>query len=318
MTTYELFSDRLIEQVLRKKSHVVVGLDPVYEKLPSILKRGAGDSLKDICRAIFDFNRTLIDATYDIVPAIKPQVAFYERYGVEGMKAFEKTVRYGKKKGLIVIEDAKRNDIGSTATAYSDGHLGRVRLSSRNIAVFDLDAITVNPFLGSDGILPFLFDVREYRKGIFILVKTSNPSSRELQDLYIVSGNKKQKVYEYLSQLVNKWGKDTIGEYGYSSVGAVVGATFPNDAKLLRKLMPKTYFLVPGFGAQGGQASDIVHCFNKDGLGAIIAASRSINYAYKNNKKYGSKHYGSAARDAVLRMNFEVNKALEKAGILTW
>ena len=311
------FSDSLISKIMEKKSHIIVGLDPVHERLPSCLKPQPAKSLKDICKSIIEFNSRLIDAVYDIVPAIKPQVAFYERYGIEGMKVFLETVKYGRGKGLIVIEDAKRNDIGSTAEAYSDGHIGRVSINNKKCPVFDLDAITVNPYLGSDGIKPFLNDLVNYGKGIFILVKTSNPSSKEIQDLQIVIRTKRKRLYEILAEQVNIWGMRTIGEYGYSSVGAVVGATYPKEAKVLRKLMPKAYFLVPGFGTQGGKGSDIVSCFNKDGLGAIIAASRSINYAYQN-KRYRDKDYAEAAREAVIRMNKEINDELRRNKLLIW
>jgi orotidine-5'-phosphate decarboxylase len=312
------FADRLIEKIQLKKSHVVVGLDPDYDNLPTCMKKETDRTLKAISKVIEEFNLKLIDAIYDLVPAIKPQIAFYERYGIEGLKAFIKTVDYGKKKGLIVIEDAKRNDIGSTAAAYSDGHIGKVKLGKRNVPIFDVDAITVNPYLGADGVLPFLNDIKSYSKGIFILVKTSNPSSIELQDIKITYKKKERKLYEIVAMLVSKWGNEIIGNFGYSSVGAVVGATFPRDAKILRRLMPKTYFLVPGYGAQGGKASDIVHCFNEDGLGALIAASRSINYAFKNDRRFRDSEFAEAAREAVLKMNSEINRELQKVNLLNW
>lgn len=316
--TEQSFVDRLTELVAKKQSHIVVGLDPVYDNLPLTIKKEIDKNLKDISKAIIEFNFKLIDAIYDLIPAIKPQIAFYERYGMEGIKAFIRTVNYGKKKGLIVIEDAKRNDIGSTATAYSDGHIGKIRLFNQLKAIFDLDAITVNPYLGSDGILPFINDVQKYQKGIFVLVKTSNPSSTELQDIKVVYKREKYKLYEIVANLVNEWGLSCIGKCGYSSVGAVVGATFPNDSKRLRKLMPKAYFLVPGYGAQGGSASDIINCFNKDGYGALIAASRSINYAFKYDKRFKDNEFADAAREAVMKMNNEINKELQKAGLLNW
>ncbi|MCK9375093.1 MAG: orotidine-5'-phosphate decarboxylase [Syntrophobacterales bacterium] len=312
-----LFADRLIGQIFLKKSHIVVGLDPVYDLLPDILKTNKKHiTLKVICNAILDFNYDIIDCIYDIVPAVKPQIAFYEKYGVEGIKTFLKTVKYAQDKGLIVIEDAKRNDIGTTAAAYSDGHIGRVTLNDASLEVFNVDAITINPYLGSDGVMPFIKDIKKYNKGIFILVKTSNPSSKELQDIIVLNHGRQSKFYEIVAQMVSEWGMDNIGNFGYSSVGAVVGATFPKDAKILRKLMPKSYFLVPGYGAQGGMASDIVHCFNKDGLGAIVAASRSIIYAFKNNREYFNKNYQIRIREAALQMNSEINDSLYKFGIL--
>lgn len=312
------FADKLINKVKEKKSHVVVGLDPDHENFPQTIKKMASRSIEDIGSAIIEFNLRLIEAIHDLVPAIKPQIAFYERYGIEGIKAFFKIVNYGKEKGLIVIEDAKRNDIGSTAGAYSDGHIGKVRIDSHDIPTFDVDALTVNPYLGSDGIFPFIRDVKKYSKGIFVLVKTSNPSSVDLQDIKLLYGGREQKLYEVVARLVNIWGGDTIGSSGYSSVGAVVGATFPQDAKILRKLIPNAYFLVPGYGAQGGKASDVVHCFNKDGYGALIAASRSINYAFKNDKKFKDHEFAEAAREAVIKMNNDINDSLRRNNLLNW
>jgi len=313
------FADILIGQIRTKKSHVVVGLDPDFESFPNSIKSiAAGKSVRNISSAIAEFNIRLIDATHDLIPAIKPQIAFYERYGIEGIKAFVKTVKYAKKKGLIVIEDAKRNDIGSTAAAYSEGHIGKVKISARNVAVFDVDAITVNPYLGADGIFPFISDIKRYGKGIFVLVKTSNPSSVDLQDLTVVHNDSRKKLCEIVAKLVDEWGKNAIGNSGYSSIGAVVGATFPNDAKVLRELMPKSYFLVPGYGAQGGRASDIVTCFNNDGYGALIAASRSINYAFKYDNRFSDGQFADAAREAVKKMNREINDELQKHGLMHW
>lgn len=305
------FIDNLIEKIQEKKSHVVVGLDPDYELMPKYIVNKT-KMLDDVTETIFEFNSSIIDSVCDLVPAIKPQIAFFERYGIAGIKAFEKTVNYGKQKGLIVIEDAKRNDIGSTAMAYSEGHLGKVEIDGQKISVFDVDAITVNPYLGSDSIDPFLHDVQKYQKGIFVLVKTSNQSSIEIQDTKIINDNgEKYKLYELIAKLVDKWGKPLIGNSGYSSVGAVVGATFPKDAEILRKLMPNNYFLVPGYGAQGGSARDVINCFNKDGYGALISASRSINYAYMSSTKHGDKDFSKATREAVIKMNSEINQLLK-------
>ena len=313
-----MFIDNLIEKIKSKKSHVVVGLDPDYNKLPSYLLKNA-KSLEDISNSIFEFNSKIIESIYDIVPAIKPQIAFYERLGTAGINVFMKTIKLGKEKGLIVIEDAKRNDIGSTAVAYSEGHLGRIRISDKQFPAFDVDAITVNAYLGSDGIIPFTKDVHSYHKGIFVLVKTSNKTSTELQDITVMYNDKKTyKLYEIVAKLVHKWGKDYIGTYGYSSIGAVVGATFPNDAKILRKLMPHTYFLVPGYGAQGGKAEDIIHSFNKDGLGALISASRSIIFAYQKDNRFKEKHFAEAARAAVIKMNSDINETLKRNDLLIW
>ncbi len=312
------FIDNLINKIKFKKSHAVVGLDPDFNNFPAYFKNNAY-SLTEIGEAILEFNIKIIDAICDLVPAIKPQIAFYERYGLDGINAFVKTVNYGKKKGLIVIEDAKRNDIGSTATAYSEGHIGRVEINGKSVPVFDVDAITVNPYLGSDGIVPFLQDVKNYGKGIFVLVKTSNKSSIELQDIKINDEDgKTYKLYEVVAKLVDNWGKTVKGKSGYSSVGAVVGATFPTDARILRKLMPKTYFLVPGFGIQGGKAEDVISSFNEDGLGALINASRSVIYAYQFDEKFNEVQFADAARDAVLKMNKEINQELKKRQLLIW
>lgn len=312
------FIDKLIEKIKQKKSHIVVGLDPDYDKFPIHIRKKV-QSLDDFENAIYEFNKNIIDAVYDLVPAIKPQIAFYERYGLPGLTAFKKTIDYGKQKDLIVIEDCKRNDIGSTASAYADGHIGKITLANIKIPVFDVDAITVNPYLGTDGILPFIESVENYGKGLFILVKTSNKSSYEIQDL-IINTSKEQgiKLYEYVAKLVNNWGKDLIGKYGYSSIGAVVGATFPSEANVLRELMPNSYFLVPGFGAQGGTVSDIIPCFNKDGFGALISASRSIIYAYQSDKRFSSSEFPDASRSEVLSMNNKINRELKKMGILNW
>jgi orotidine-5'-phosphate decarboxylase len=310
------FIDNLIKKINDKKSHVAVGLDPDYESLPKSVKNINDCSLKDASSAIIKFNIEIIDSICDLVPAVKPQIAFYERYGIDGMKAFMKTVKHARRRGLIVVEDAKRNDIGSTATAYSEGHIGKVRINNTFTSVFDVDAITVNPYLGTDGILPFITSIKENAKGIFVLVKTSNPSSVDLQDVNVSGTKHREKLHQLVAKLVNQWGQNVIGDSGYSSVGAVVGATFPEDAKILRKLMPRSYFLVPGYGTQGGTASDIIHCFNKDGHGALIAASRSINYAYKRSKRYRNGRFGKAAREAVIEMNRDINDALDEAGLL--
>ncbi len=312
------FIDNFIEKIKEKKSHVVVGLDPDYDNIPEHLKKNETYSLADISEVIFEFNSKIIDAVSDLVAAIKPQIAFYERYGIDGINAFVKTVSYGKQKGLIVIEDAKRNDIGSTAIAYSEGHIGRIDISGRRIPVFDVDAITLNPYLGSDGIMPFVKDAQDFQKGIFVLVKTSNKSSVEIQDIKVIDNGNQHKLYEVVARKVNEWGKSIIGKYGYSSVGAVVAATFPEDTKILRNLMPNTYFLVPGYGAQGATAGDVVNSFNKDGFGALINASRSIIFAYKHSNEFNDNQFAEAAREAVIKMNKEINESLQKNNLLNW
>lgn len=312
-----IFVDKLIKKVKNKKSHVVIGLDPIFENFPNQFKKNVS-SLSSIGKKIWEFNKCIIDYTYDIVPAVKPQIAFYERYGLDGLLAFTKTVEYAKKNGLIVIEDAKRNDIGSTAMAYSDGHIGRVTIKNKIIPVFDVDAITVNPYLGSDGILPFIKNVQRYNKGIFVLVKTSNKSSVELQDVLIRYKNKNIKFYELVASYVNKWASNCIGKRGYSSVGVVVGATFPKEASTLRRLLPKSYFLVPGFGVQGGKAKDMIRFFNSDGFGALISSSRGINYAYIFDENEKGNKFDIAARNAAIRMNNSINTILYKSNLLRW
>jgi orotidine-5'-phosphate decarboxylase len=306
----EPFIDRLIREVTRKRCHVVVGLDPVYDRLPASLRQQYDPTLAGAGQAILEFNCRLIDAIHDLAPAIKPQIACFERYGLEGLAAFSRTVEYARDKGLIIIEDAKRNDIGSSAAAYADGHLGRVTLGGLSQRVWDVDALTVNPYFGTDGIQPFLQAVADYGKGIFVLVKTSNPSSAELQDLETLGPAGKEKLYEVVARRVGAWGEKYLGASGYSSVGAVVGATYPTEGRRLRELLPHTYFLVPGYGAQGAKASDLKWFFNRDGLGALIAAARSINYAYQNDPRYAEADFAAAAREELLRMSEEINREL--------
>jgi orotidine-5'-phosphate decarboxylase len=308
------FADRLIEKIKEKDSVVCVGLDPRFEDLPSQLKqeniKKFGEGKEAVAESFLEFNKKIIDSVCDIVPVVKPQMAFYEKYGSVGVKAFEQTVNYAKKKGLLVVEDAKRNDIGSTAEAYAQGHLGKINIGSKEIEGFDVDCLTVTPYLGIDGIKPFVEECKKYGKGIFVLVKTSNKSSVDLQDL--VSGNK--KIYEVMAELVEKWGAETEGTTGYKSVGAVVGATFPEEAVKLRQLLPKSIFLVPGYGAQGGAAKDVVPCFNTDGLGAIVNSSRGIIFAYKDNKysSFGENNFEKASFAAAKEMKEAISKALKE------
>ncbi|MDF2988584.1 MAG: orotidine 5-phosphate decarboxylase, subfamily 2 [Eubacterium sp.] len=310
-----MFIDRLIESIREKNNPTVVGLDPKIEYVPAFIREEAfkefGVSLKGAAEAIIRFNKLLIDAIYDQVPAVKPQLAYYEMYGVEGMIAFYETCKYAKSKGLLVIADGKRNDIGTTAEAYSKAFLGETALTAEiKEKAFDTDALTVSPYLGVDGIKPFVDDCINNEKGIFVLVKTSNKSSGQLQDLVTQDC---RSIYEIMAGYVNEWGKNVTGKYGYSSVGAVVGATYPNQAKLLRSIMKTAYILVPGYGAQGGTARDCVNSFNKDGLGAIVNASRSVMCAYMSDAwkgRYSEENFAEAARAEVIRMKDDLNSAL--------
>jgi orotidine-5'-phosphate decarboxylase len=313
--TINMFIDKLIESIKEKNNPTVVGLDPKIEYVPSFIKEKAfkefGVTLKGAAQAIIQFNKQLVDAVYDQVPAVKPQLAYYEMYGIEGMIAFDETCRYAGSKGLLVIADGKRNDIGTTAEAYSRAFLGETVLADEiKQKAFDTDALTVSPYLGIDGIKPFIDDCDKHEKGIFVLVKTSNKSSGQLQDLVTQDC---RSIYEIMASYVNEWGKNVRGQYGYSSVGAVVGATYPNQAKLLRSIMKHAYILVPGYGAQGGTARDCVNNFNSDGLGAIVNASRSIMCAYMSDNwknLYSEDKFAEAARAEVIRMKEDLNSAL--------
>lgn len=292
--------NKLVSKIKKLNAPIVVGLDPMLNYVPEHIQKKAynefGETLEGAAEAIWQFNKGIIDATYDIIPAVKPQIAMYEQFGIEGMKAFKKTVDYAKSKDIVVIGDIKRGDIGSTSSAYAVGHVGKVKVGNTLITPFDEDFVTVNPYLGSDGINPFIDVCKENNKGIFVLVKTSNPSSGEFQDR-LIDG---RPLYEYVGEQVAKWGEEHMGEE-YSYVGAVVGATYPEMGKILRKIMPKTYILVPGYGAQGGKAKDLAPYFNEDGLGAIVNSSRGIIAAYKQEAyaKYGELNYADASRAAV-------------------
>ena len=303
--------DKLIKNIKEKNAPIVVGLDPMMNYIPEQIKQAAfaeyGETLKGAAEAIWVYNKGIIDATYDLIPAVKPQIAMYEQFGIEGLIAFHKTCAYAKEKGLVVIGDIKRGDIGSTSAAYAVGHLGRVEVGSKRYAGFDEDFVTVNPYLGTDGVKPFVDVCKEEDKGIFVLVKTSNPSSGEFQDREVDG----RPLYELVAEKVVEWGAECMGET-YSNVGCVVGATYPEMGKVLRKLMPKTYILVPGYGAQGGKAADLVHYFNEDGLGAIVNSSRGIIAAYKQDKyaSFGEASYADASRQAVIDMIADINGAL--------
>lgn len=305
--------NKLVEKIKQTKAPIVVGLDPMLSYVPEHITKKAyaeyGETLKGAAEAIWLYNRELIDHIHDLIPAVKPQIAMYEQFGVEGLITFQKTVDYCHEKDLIVIGDVKRGDIGSTSAAYATAHLGKVQVGAKKIPAFNEDFATVNPYLGSDGITPFLDVCKEEKKGLFILVKTSNPSSGEFQDQMI--GEK--HLYEMVGERVAEWGSELMGD-SYSYVGAVVGATYPEQGKLLRKVMPKSFILVPGYGAQGGKGEDLVHFFDEDGLGVIVNSSRGIITAYKNEAyaSYGAEHFGEAARAAVLDMIADINGALER------
>ena len=305
--------NKLVDKIKKQNAPVVVGLDPMMKFVPKHLQDAAfkeyGETLEGAAEAIWQFINAIIDNIYDIVPAVKPQVAMYEQFGIPGMIAFKKTVDYCHEKDMVVIGDVKRGDIGSTSEAYAVAHLGKVKVGNKEIAAFDEDFATVNPYLGSDGINPFLKVCKEEKKGIFILVKTSNPSSGEFQDR-LIDG---RPLYEHVGEKVNEWAMQCMGD-DYSYVGAVVGATYPEMGKVLRKVMPKSFILVPGYGAQGGKAEDLVHFFNEDGLGAIVNSSRGIIAAYAKEEyaKFGEANFADASRQAAIDMINDINGALNK------
>ena len=294
------FADRLNVQIKKKDSCVCVGLDPRLNQIPEYIREKHFKNHKNpftaAAESIIEFNKGILDAVYDLVPVTKPQIAFYELYGSEGMRAFEETLKYAREKGVMTIADAKRGDIGSTAQAYANAFLGKVNVNGEEVFGLDADAITVAPYLGWDGVKPFVEVARKYGKGLFILVKTSNPSSADLQDLKMDDGS---AIYEIMGRFVESWGADDVGESGYSFVGAVVGATYPKQAKDLRGIMPKSIILVPGYGAQGGTAADVKANFNEDGLGAVVNSSRGITFAWEKSDTFTEKDYADAARVAV-------------------
>ena len=304
--------NQLIANIKKTGAPIVVGLDPMLKYIPEHIQKKAfaefGETLEGAAEAIWQFNKEIVDKTYDLIPAVKPQIAMYEQFGIPGLVAFKKTVDYCKAKGLVVIGDIKRGDIGSTSSAYAVEHIGKVQVGSKTYAPFDEDFVTVNPYLGSDGVNPFIDVCKEEKKGLFILVKTSNPSSGEFQD-QMIDG---RPLYELVGEKVAQWGEDCMGDE-YSYIGAVVGATYPEMGKVLRKVMPKSYILVPGYGAQGGKGKDLVHFFNEDGLGAIVNSSRGIIAAYKQEKyaNYGEEAFADASRAAVEDMVADIRGALE-------
>ena len=306
--------NKLTAKIQKTKAPIVVGLDPMLNYIPKHIQEKAfkefGETLEGAAEAIWQFNKEIVDKTYDLIPAVKPQIAMYEQFGIPGIMAFKKTVDYCKSKDLVVIGDIKRGDIGSTSAAYATGHIGKVQIGSNKIAPFDEDFVTLNPYMGADSITPFIDVCKEEKKGLFILVKTSNPSSGDFQDQMVGD----RPVYELVGEKVAQWGETCMGD-SYSYVGAVVGATYPEMGKTLRKIMPKAYILVPGYGAQGGQGKDLVDFFNEDGLGAIVNSSRGIIAAYKQEKyaKFGEENFADASRAAAADMIADITGALEAA-----
>ena len=304
--------NKLVDKIKKTNAPIVVGLDPMMNYIPNQIQEKAfaefGETLEGAAEAIWQFNKGIVDAVHDLIPAVKPQIAMYEQFGIPGLMAYKRTIDYCREKDLVVIGDIKRGDIGSTSAAYAVGHLGHVQVGSKKYAGFDEDFATVNPYLGTDGVKPFVDVCKEENKGLFILVKTSNPSSGEFQD-QMVDG---RPLYELVGEKVAQWGEEHMGD-SYSYVGAVVGATYPEMGKVLRKLMPKTFILVPGYGAQGGKGKDLVHFFNEDGLGAIVNSSRGIIAAYRQDAyaSFGEANYADASRQAVKDMIQDISGALE-------
>ena len=320
--------NKLVEKIRKTNAPIVVGLDPMLKYVPEHIQKKAygefGETLEGAGEAIWQYNKEIVDHIYDLVPAVKPQIAMYEQFGIPGLMAFKKTIDYCKEKDLVVIGDIKRGDIGSTSEAYAVGHLGKVQVGSKSYYGFDEDFATVNPYLGSDNVKPFMKVCKEENKGLFILVKTSNPSSGEIQDRLVRTGTKagslaseggisfgERPLYELVGEQVAQWGAEHMGRE-YSYIGAVVGATYPEMGKILRSIMPKAYILVPGYGAQGGKGADLVHFFNEDGLGAIVNSSRGIIAAYQQEKyaSFGAGAFGGASRAAVLDMKADIQAAL--------
>ncbi|MBE7079745.1 MAG: orotidine-5'-phosphate decarboxylase [Clostridiales bacterium] len=299
-----MITDKLIDGIIAMQNPTCVGLDTLFDYLPDDMRAGA-KTFEDVAERVLEFNKKIIDSVYDIVPSVKVQIAYYEMYGVAGMKAYYETLKYAAEKGLVVIADAKRNDIGSTASCYAKAFLGETQVNDEIIKAFPSDYVTVNGYLGSDGIVPFVEQCEKYDKGIFVLVKTSNPSGAEIQNMVLDNG---MPMYEYVGGLVEKWGESTIGKYGYSAVGAVVGATHPTEAARLRAVLPHTFFLIPGYGAQGGNAEMLKSCFGANGLGGVVNNSRGILCAYKKN---GGTYY-DAAREACVAMQKDLSSVIGK------
>ncbi|MCD5414144.1 MAG: orotidine-5'-phosphate decarboxylase [Clostridiales bacterium] len=305
--------DLLINKIEEKQNPTVVGLDPRLDFIPEFIKVEEFERHEKTPKAVAEiflrFNKAIMDETYDLIPAVKPQIAMYEQYGHEGIRAYIETIKYAKQKGLLVIGDIKRSDIASTAEAYSNGHIGEVNIGGESVKIYEEDAITISPYLGHDSIEPFIENCKRFNRGLFILLKTSNAGSGEIQDLEIKGG----KVYERVADLISEWGKELVGERGYSSTGAVVGATYPEQLAELRRSIKNVFFLVPGYGAQGGSAKDLKGAFDKNGLGAIINSSRGIIAAYKNQKyinEFTENEFDKAARQAVLDMKADIQSVI--------
>ena len=314
--------DKLIQKIQKTGAPVVVGLDPTMKFVPDHIRKAAfdemGETLEGAAEAVWQFNKAIVDSTCDLIPAVKPQIAMYEQFGIPGLAAFKKTVDYCREQGLVVIGDVKRGDIGSTSAAYAAAHLGRVQVGSSLCAGFEEDFVTVNPYLGSDGVQPFIDVCREEKRGIFILVKTSNPSSGEFQDRLLRTGVDAggisfpdKPLYEVVGEKVAEWSEQLMGENGYSYIGAVVGATYPEQGRVLRRVMPKSFILVPGYGAQGGTGKDLIHFFDENRLGAIVNSSRGIIAAYQSGRygKFGPEGFADASRQAVIDMITDIDQA---------
>ena len=307
---------KLIDRIVNKKAPIVVGLDPNLKFIPGHMMEQAvsekGETLEAAAAAILSFNKAIIDATCDLIPAVKPQIAMYEQFGIPGLIAYKETVDYCHAKDLIVIGDVKRGDIGSTSEAYAIAHLGDIQIGNNSIKPFDEDMATVNPYLGTDGVKPFVDVCNKCDKGLFVLVKTSNPSSGEFQDR-MIEGTEGRPLYELVADKVREWGEASM-DGSYSNVGAVIGATYPEQGEIARRLMPHTYILVPGYGAQGGKASDLKSFFNKDGLGAIVNSSRGIIAAYTKepfSSRFDGEHFADASREAVKDMIEDINSCIQ-------
>jgi len=329
------FADRLLRAIDKKENYVIVGLDPDVEFIPQHIQNESLDRFPPVSENDFravgygflKFNKQIIDAVEDLVPAVKLNVAFYEIYQAPGIIALDKTTKYAKEKGLVVIEDAKRNEVGNTARKYAEGHLGRVKLFGREgetrkeVPSFDFDAMTVNGYLGSDCTLEFTKKCKQFDKGIFVLDKTSNPSAGEIQDLVLESGIKLSE--EVAHMIEEKWSEGTAGKEGYKSVGAVVGATYAPDAEVLRRIMPSSIFLVPGLDpkVQGGKPEDAPYFLNKDGRAAVFNLSRGAIAAFREPEyfeKYGEKNHYKAAREKVIKMREATTLATRKAEKSRW
>ena len=304
--------DILIDKIKKMNNPTVLGLDPRYDMVPECIKSKYEKDFNGTMGAILEFDKRLIDSICDIIPAVKINTAFYEMFGFKGMQVFEEICKYAKEKDMIVIADAKRGDIGTTAQAYSNAFLGETPIANNETYIMgNIDFVTVNPYLGIDGVKPFIEDCKKYNKGIFVLVKTSNPSSGELQDLKLEDG---KTIYAKVAELVNSWGEELIGEYGYSSISSVVGATYREQLEELRKIMPHSYFLIPGYGAQGGKAEDIALGF-ENGIGGIVNSSRGLMCAYKSDRwkeKYSEEQFAEATRAEAIRMREDLNQAIQK------